>query len=169
MGQELRFLLNDTEIRLTEAGARDTLLDFLRLNRRMTGTRRSCAEGDYGACTVLVGRIHHGQLHYEHRSMHASGSSPRAMAVMSSPSNICAARMAGCIRCRRPWLNITAANAAFTRPVSWRFTSCGCRTRADMGAIETALQGNLCRCTDYEPIVKAAFAASGRAASTWTR
>ena len=32
--------------------------------------------------------------------------------------------------------------------------------RPDMGAIETALQGNLCRCTGYEPIVKAAFAAS---------
>ena len=62
MGQELRFLLNDTEIRLTEAGARDTLLDFLRLNRRMTGTKEGCAEGDCGACTVLVGRLHHGQL-----------------------------------------------------------------------------------------------------------
>ena len=32
--------------------------------------------------------------------------------------------------------------------------------RPDMLAIETALQGNLCRCTGYEPIVKAAFAAS---------
>ena len=44
MGQELRFLLNDTEIRLTEAGARDTLLDFLRLNRHLTGTKEGCAK-----------------------------------------------------------------------------------------------------------------------------
>ena len=65
MGQELRFLLNDTEIRLTEAGARDTLLDFLRLNRRMTGTKEGCAEGDCGACTVLAGRLTATGLVYE--------------------------------------------------------------------------------------------------------
>jgi len=56
MGHELRFLLNNTEIRLTEAGSRDTLLDFLRLNRRLTGTKEGCAEGDCGARTVLGGR-----------------------------------------------------------------------------------------------------------------
>lgn len=161
MGQELRFLLNDTEIRLTEAGARDTLLDFLRLNRRMTGTKEGCAEGDCGACTVLVGRIHHGRLHYE-------------------PINACIRFLASCHGChvvtvehlRGPNGGLHLVQAAM---VEHHGSQCGFCTpgfvmalyglwmqnpRPDMGAIETALQGNLCRCTGYEPIVKAAFAAS---------
>ncbi len=58
MPDAIRFLLNDTEIVLTEAGPADTLLDFLRLGRRLTGTKEGCAEGDCGACTVLVGRLY---------------------------------------------------------------------------------------------------------------
>ncbi|MBD9528310.1 xanthine dehydrogenase small subunit [Paracoccus sp. PAR01] len=161
MGSELRFLLNDTEIRLSEAGSRDTLLDFLRLNRRLTGTKEGCAEGDCGACTVLVGRLHHGHLHYE-------------------PINACIRFLASCHGChivtvehlRGPQGSLHPVQAAM---VEHHGSQCGFCTpgfvmalyglwmanpRPDMGAIETALQGNLCRCTGYEPIVKAAFAAS---------
>ncbi len=161
MGGELRFLLNDTEIRLTEAGSRDTLLDFLRLNRRLTGTKEGCAEGDCGACTVLIGRLHHGHLHYE-------------------PINACIRFLASCHGChvvtvehlRGPQGGLHPVQAAM---VEHHGSQCGFCTpgfvmalyglwmqnpRADMLAIETALQGNLCRCTGYEPIVKAAFAAS---------
>ena len=64
-GQPIRFLLNRTEVTLTEAGPGDTVLDFLRLGRGLTGTKEGCAEGDCGACTVLVGRLHQGALVYE--------------------------------------------------------------------------------------------------------
>ena len=62
---EIRFLLNDREVRLSQVGSADTLLDHIRLDQHLRGTKEGCAEGDCGACTVLVGRLHDGSLIYE--------------------------------------------------------------------------------------------------------
>ncbi|MBB1492663.1 MULTISPECIES: xanthine dehydrogenase small subunit [unclassified Paracoccus (in: a-proteobacteria)] len=159
----IRFLLNDTEIRLTEAGPGDTLLDFLRLGRGLTGTKEGCAEGDCGACTVLVGRLHGGALVYE-------------------PVNACIRFLAACHRCHVVTIEHLRGEGGGLHPIQAAMvehhgSQCGFCTPGfvmalyglwmthespDVVQIETALQGNLCRCTGYEPIVKAALAA-GRA------
>ncbi|WP_207099773.1 xanthine dehydrogenase small subunit [Paracoccus shandongensis] len=163
MTPALRFLLNGQAVDLTEVGASDTLLDFLRINRRLTGTKEGCAEGDCGACTVLVGRLTNDGLIYE-------------------PVNACIRFIASCHGChvvtvehlRGPDGGLHPIQAAM---VEYHGSQCGFCTpgivmalyglwmsNPDAGVteIETALQGNICRCTGYEPIIKAALAA-GRA------
>ena len=49
----IRFLLNGTLVEL-DAPPTQTLLDWLREARGLTGTKEGCNEGDCGACTVMV-------------------------------------------------------------------------------------------------------------------
>ena len=60
----IRFILNETDIS-TDLPAGETVLDFVRYHRHLTGTKIGCREGDCGACTVLVGQVHDGKLQYK--------------------------------------------------------------------------------------------------------
>ena len=159
--REIRFLLNGDDVRLDDVGSSDTLLDFLRIQRRLTGTKEGCAEGDCGACTVLVGRVKDDVLHYE-------------------PVNACIRFVASLDACHVVTIEHLRGSDGGLHPVQqamvdFHGSQCGFCTPGIVMAlyalwmqaptpterqVETALQGNLCRCTGYEPIVKAAMAAS---------
>ncbi len=51
---QIVFLLNGDPVCLTDPAPTTTLLDWLREQRGMTGTKEGCNEGDCGACTVMV-------------------------------------------------------------------------------------------------------------------
>lgn len=158
---EIRFLLNGTDVALRDVGASQTVLDFLRLDQRLTGTKEGCAEGDCGACTVLVGRLQNGALRYE--------------AV-----NACIRFLASLDGCHVVTVEHLSATGGQLHPVQqamvdYHGSQCGFCTPGFVMSlyahwmetpepterqVETALQGNLCRCTGYEPIVKAAIAIS---------
>ncbi|WP_137701336.1 xanthine dehydrogenase small subunit [Marimonas lutisalis] len=157
--REIRFLLNGEEVRLQTVGARDTLLDFLRIEQRLTGTKEGCAEGDCGACTVLVGRLADGRLRYE-------------------PVNACIRFLASVDGCHVVTVEHLRGADGGLHPVQRAMvehhgSQCGFCTPGIVMAlyalwmenprpgeveVEIALQGNLCRCTGYAPIVKAAMA-----------
>ena len=158
---EIRFLLNDQPVTLASVGAGDTLLDFLRLDRRLTGTKEGCAEGDCGACTVLVGRLQDGAVRYE-------------------PVNACIRFLASLDGCHVVSVEYLSGPEGRLHPVQQAMvehhgSQCGFCTPGFVMSlyalwmenpdpseteIETALQGNLCRCTGYEPIIRAAKAAT---------
>jgi xanthine dehydrogenase small subunit len=51
---DVTFLLNGTQVFLTDISPTTTLLDWLREERQLTGTKEGCNEGDCGACTVMI-------------------------------------------------------------------------------------------------------------------
>ena len=157
---EVRFLLNDREERLSGVRSSDTLLDHLRLARGLRGSKEGCAEGDCGACTVLVGRRSAGGLVYE-------------------PVNACIRLLASVDLCHVVTVEHLARDGELhpvqRAMVDFHGSQCGFCTPgivmslyglwmrkpdASESEIETALQGNLCRCTGYQPIIAAAKAAA---------
>lgn len=155
----IRFILNDREIALTTVQPTATLLDFLRLEKRMTGTKEGCAEGDCGACTVLVGRLSAGELVYEsvNACIRFTGSLNATHVVTVEHL---AAKDGTLHPVQQAMVDYHGSQCGFCTPgfimsLYGLWLSKDNPGRAD---IEKALQGNLCRCTGYEPIVKAAEA-----------
>ena len=157
----IRFLLNHQTVDLEHVGPADTLLDFLRLERRLRGTKEGCAEGDCGACTVLVGRLSNGRLKYE-------------------SVNACIRFVASLHGCHVVTVESLATPGGPLHPVQQAMvdthaSQCGFCTpgfvmslyglwmenpKPSVAEIEKALQGNLCRCTGYAAIIRAAEAIS---------
>lgn len=155
-----RFLLNGESRVLADAAPGRTVLDYLRLEERLTGTKEGCAEGDCGACTVAIGRKAAAGLRFE---------AVNACIMMASDLH-------GCALLTVEGLAVEGALApAQTAMVECHGSQCGFCTpgfvmslfafgqnpqpanpAARREAILDALAGNLCRCTGYRPIVAAA-------------
>ena len=157
----IRFLLNDQTIELSGFAPDLTLLDWLRIERRLTGVKEGCAEGDCGACTVLVGRMDNGILIYEsvNACIRFVGSLDATHVVTIEHMN----RPDGALSAvQQAMVDNHGSQCGFCTPgivasLHGLWLSDPEPTEAD---IERTLQGNLCRCTGYEPIVKAAVAAA---------
>ncbi len=165
---EIRFLLNDGRVTLNEVGATETLLDFLRLRRRLTGTKEGCAEGDCGACTVLVGRLDgQGSLVYE-----TVNACIRFLGSLDGCHVVTIEHLKGKDGSLHPvqqaMVDEHGSQCGFCTPgIVMSLYALWMRNETPQpGEIERSLQGNLCRCTGYAPILRAAMAASrhGRAA-----
>jgi len=159
--QVLRFLLNDGPVSLTECAPTLTLLDFLRLQRRLTGTKEGCAEGDCGACTVLVGRLAETGLIYE--SVNACIRFVGSLDGCHVVTVEALARDGALHPVQAALVEHHGSQCGFCTPgfVMSLYALWMRKPAANVAQIEKALQGNLCRCTGYAPIVRAAQAIAG--------
>ena len=158
----IRFLRRGQVVEVRDIAPRATLLDWLRLTERSCGTKEGCAEGDCGACTVMVGRLRDDRLVYE-------------------PVNACIFLVGQADGCEILTVEDLAVDGAL-HPVQEAMvrhhgSQCGFCTPGIVMSLATlyhegerpvsreavcdALAGNLCRCTGYRPIIDAALEVCG--------
>jgi xanthine dehydrogenase small subunit len=161
MDGEIRFLLNGTPRIVKDAAPTTTVLDYLRLSERACGTKEGCAEGDCGACTVVLGE--------------AAGAAVRWQAINSCIAFLpqidgkIVLTVEGLAEAdalhpvQKALVENDASQCGFCTPgfamALFAFQHGGERAVPD--AVHEALAGNLCRCTGYRPIITAAEAVAG--------
>lgn len=160
MRASIRFYLGAQLHEVGDLASTTTALDWLRLHQRRTGTKEGCAEGDCGACTIVVGRLRDGAVTYQ-----AINACIRPLASLDGCQIFTVEDVRGADGVLHPvqqaMVALHASQCGFCTPgiVMSLYATYLNRTAADVQAIEDALAGNLCRCTGYRPIVDAALRA----------
>jgi len=152
----IKFMLND-EMVTTSMPSQTTVLDYVRYHANLRGTKIGCREGDCGACTVLVGTLIDKNMHYE--------SVTSCLTPLANVHGKHVVTVEG--------LNINGLNIVQEAMVQNSGTQCGFCTPGfivslcgyvlnkvekkghDLGVI-SAIDGNICRCTGYKSIERAA-------------
>ena len=132
--------------------AHRTLLDFLREDLRLTGTKQGCGEGDCGACVVLLDGLPVNSCLV--LAAEAEGRQVTTIEGVASGTEMHPVQEAflnvGAVQCGycTPGMVLVAKSLLDRNPSP---------TEADVRA---AIAGNLCRCTGYQKIVEAVLAAA---------
>ena len=159
----VRFLQRGEVVSLTDVGANETLLDYLRLRRRACGTKEGCAEGDCGACTVALGTLLDGRLEYA-----PVNACICLLGMIDGKELVAVEDLAGADGTLHPVqdavLRHHGSQCGFCTPgiVMSLFTLYHAGGDCNRQAVNDTLAGNLCRCTGYRPIVDAALEACGQ-------
>jgi xanthine dehydrogenase small subunit len=157
---QVTFLLNGAPVCVTPANPTQTLLDYLRETAGLKGTKEGCNEGDCGACTVMVTDAQGA------RALNAcilflpqlQGKAIRTVEGLTGPNG--------------------EAHPVQTAMIAHHGSQCGFCTPGFVMSMATAhlngdadhdttLAGNLCRCTGYAPIIRAAQAAQAQPVPDW--
>jgi len=153
----IRFMLDGALRMVGDFDPTLTVLDYLRGPERRCGTKEGCAEGDCGACTVVLGELVDGAV--RHRAINAcilflgtiDGKELVTVESLAAPDAPAHPVQQALVDCHGSQCGFCTPGFVMSLYALWR--SGGAPNRPD---IEEALAGNLCRCTGYRPIVAAA-------------
>jgi xanthine dehydrogenase small subunit len=156
MRDHIVFHVNGREHRVSGREIFTTLANWLRYGVGATGTKIVCEEGDCGACTVLIRRS-------TAEEFKPINSCIQILAQLDGASIVTVEglKLNGALSAVQESMVIhQGAQCGFCTPgfvvaMSAMYETCN---RVDEKQVREGLTGNLCRCTGYEPIIKAALA-----------
>ncbi len=157
--QEIRLVLDGEIVHVRDVSPQITLLEFLRERLGRTGTKEGCAEGDCGACTVVVAQPVEGGGALSWRPINAcirplptlDGKALFTVESLKLSDGTLHPAQAALVECHGSQCGF--CTPGFVMSLFGLYKNAHAPTRA---MIDDALSGNLCRCTGYRPIIDAA-------------
>jgi xanthine dehydrogenase small subunit len=156
----LSFVLNGEVMTVRHIDPTKMVLNFLREDLGKTGTKEGCAEGDCGACTVVVGELHGARLVM--KTVNAclqfvpalDGKALFTVESLRQPDGSLHPVQAAMVACHGSQCGFCTPGFVMSL---WGLYLAHARqgSRPTPAQIRTALTGNLCRCTGYRPILAA--------------
>ena len=152
--------INNKKVEVTNVYHDITLLDWLRNYHKITGTKEGCAEGDCGACSVIINKKS------KEDSKPINSCLVRLGQVIGS--NITTIEGLGCDKNPHPlqmaFSNEYASQCGYCTPgfIISGVSLINSGKVVNNDTINDAISGNLCRCTGYSPIIKAIKSVSDR-------
>lgn len=153
----IRFILDGEVRHVDPVDCNRTVLQYLREDLQRTGSKEGCAEGDCGACTVVVGELHGDRVRFQ--AVNAciqflptlDGKALFTVESLSGPGEALHPVQQAMVECH-------GSQCGFCTPgfVMSLFALYKSGPYPGRRGVDDALAGNLCRCTGYRPIIDAA-------------
>ena len=161
MFEPIRFYYRNSICTVDQAVPTRTILQHLREDLHCTGTKEGCAEGDCGACTVVIGELDGGTLR-----MKAVNSCIQLLPTLDGKALFTVEDLQQASGALHPvqqaMVDCHGSQCGFCTPgfvmSLWALylEHVGDAAPLSRNQIDDALSGNLCRCTGYRPIIDAA-------------
>ena len=156
----IRFLLNGQTIELDSIEPTRSVLEYLREDQLCVGTKEGCAEGDCGACTVVVGDLVDNEL-----TLKTVNACIQFVPTLDGKALFTVEYLKGNDGCLHPvqqsMVDCHGSQCGFCTPgfvmSLWNAYTDGEAKgrRPTREELATQISGNLCRCTGYRPILDA--------------
>ncbi len=163
MSQPIRFHHRQATREVSDADTTRTVLQYLREDAHCTGTKEGCAEGDCGACTVVVGELD-AAGGVALKAVNAciqflptlDGRALFTVEDLRQPDGALHPVQQAMVDCHGSQCGFCTPGFVMSMWALYEQTRQAGGGAPSREAIADALTGNLCRCTGYRPIVDAA-------------